>query len=111
MLRNPRAEYQYGKRNSAMIKYKKTTDGMFTIVDIYPEGVTRNNIPLFLLRNDINDATFEVHINGSQQYQSRFLNDAVKENTIGKKMFVSYGERSGVNELPFHVKEVKLLKI
>lgn len=111
ILRNPRAEYQYGKRNSAMIKYKKTTDGMFTIVDIYPEGVTRNNIPLFLLRNDINDATFEVHINGSQQYQSRFLNDAVKENTIGKKMFVSYGERSGVNELPFHVKEVKLLKI
>ena len=111
IMRNPNAEYQYGKRNLTMIKYKRYTDGKFTIVDIYPEGVTRNNIPLFLLRNDINDATFEVHINGSQQYQSRFLNDAVKENTIGKKMFVSYGERSGVNELPFHVKEVKLLKI
>lgn len=109
IMRNPNVEYQYGKRNLSMIKYKKSTDGVFTIVDIYPEGIKRNNIPLFLLKNDINDATFEVHIGGSQEYQSSFLNEDVKRKTIGKQMYVEYGERSGVNQVPFHVKDVHFL--
>lgn len=108
ILRNPDAEYQYGKRNQTMLKYKSSTDGAFTIVDIYPEGVKRN-VPLFLLRNDVNDATFEVHINGSMQYQETFLNEGVRIATIGKRMFVSFGERSGVNKVPFHVSKVMLI--
>lgn len=109
ILRDPIGTYQYGKRNSTMIKYKKSTDGKFTIIDIYPEGIKRSNIPLFLLRNDINDATFEVHIGGSQEYQSTFLNEDKKKSIIGKLMYVEYGERSGVNQVPFHVKETYLL--
>lgn len=110
IMRNPIAEYQYGKRQlGTMVKYKRSTDGKFTILDIYPEGIKRKNIPLFLLKNDINDATFEVHIGGSQDYQSTFLNEDKKRATIGKQMYVEYGERSGVNQVPFHVKETFLL--
>ncbi len=107
IMRNPISEYQYGKRNLSMIKYKKSTDGKFVIVDIYPEGIKRSNIPLFLLKNDVNDATFEVHIGGSQDYQSSFLHN--KEQYIGKRLYVEYGERSGVNNLPFHVKSVRYI--
>ena len=82
-MRNPEAEYQYGKRNLSMIKYKKSTDGKFTIVDIYPEGVKRKDVPLFLLRNDINDETFEVHLGGSFSYQKYVLDN--KEDFIGKE--------------------------
>ena len=106
ILRNPDKEYQYGARNSAMIKYKKSTDGRFKIVDIYPEGIKRQDIPLILVKNDINDATFEVHIGGSFEYQKSILEN--KEKYIDKTLFIEYGERSGVNQVPFHVKTVTL---
>ena len=106
ILRNPTAEYQFGKRNLSMIKFKKTTDGIFTILDIYPEGNTRADIPLFLCKNDINDSTFGVHINGALDTQARYLRE--KEKYIGKRLYITFGERSGVNALPFHVKEVRL---
>lgn len=107
IMRNPDAEYQYGKRNLSMIKFKKSTDGKFTIIDIYPEGIKRSNIPLFLCKNDINDSTFECHVGGSQDYQSTILQN--KDKYIGKQMYVEYGERSGVNQLPFHIKTTYIL--
>lgn len=107
ILRNPDTEYQYGKRNSSMIKYKKHTDGIFTIVDIYSEGIKRPDIPLFLLRNDINDSTFEVHLTETIPYQKQVFKH--KAAYIGKKMFVEYGERSGINNLPFHVKHTRII--
>ena len=107
IMRNPTAEYQFGKRNSTMIKYKKSTDGKFQIIDIYPEGNKRSDLPLLLLKNDINDATFEVHIGGSFDYQRNILNN--KDAYIGCYVYVEYGERSGVEAVPFHVKTVKLL--
>lgn len=107
IMRNPEAEYQYGKRNLSMIKYKKSTDGKFTIVDIYPEGIKRSNIPLFLCKNDINDSTFECHVGGSHSYQESILQN--KQNYIGKQMYVEYGERSGVNQLPFHIKTTYII--
>lgn len=107
IMRNPIEEYQFGKRNMSMLKYKRSTDGKFLIVDIYPEGEKRD-IPLFQLKNDINNATFEVHINGSFEYQKSFLNEDVMQETIGKYMYVEYGERSGINQLPFHCKAVRL---
>lgn len=107
ILRNPIAEYQFGKRNQAMIKYKRSTDGKFQIVDIYPEGNKRSDLPILLLRNDINSATFETHINGSFDYQRNILQN--RERYIGSYVFVEYGERSGIEAVPFHVKTVKLL--
>ena len=41
ILRDPNSEYQFGKRNSSMFKFKRSTDGLFTIIDIYPEGNKR----------------------------------------------------------------------
>ena len=106
ILRNPNKDYQYGARNASMIKFKKSTDGKFKIKDIYPEPI-RCNIPIFLLINDINGATFEVHVGGSVDYQENILKN--KEKYIGKTMYVEYGERSGVNQVPFHVKHTFII--
>ena len=108
ILRDPVKEYQFGKRNSTMLKYKATTDGKFTILNIKPEGDARPNIPLLTLKNDINDATFDVHITGSFLYQKSILDH--KDRFIGRVVFVTFGERSGIKSVPFHVKEVILLK-
>lgn len=107
ILRDPIKDYQFGKRNISMYKYKTIDDGKFQILDIYPEGLKRNTIPLFMCRNDINNETFECHINGPIECQENIL--ANKENYIGKYLYITYGERSGVNKVPFHIKEVKLL--
>lgn len=106
ILRNPSKDYQYGARNASMIKFKKSTDGKFQIKDIYPEPV-RRDIPIFLLVNDINGTTFEVHVGGSFDYQKMVLEN--KEKYIGKMMYVEYGERSGVNSVPFHVKHTFII--
>ena len=58
--------------DGTMIKFKDVMEGSFKIIDIYPEGISRN-IPLFLCKNDINDETFEVHINGTLKEQERYL--------------------------------------
>lgn len=106
ILRNPDSIYEYGgRRVGVMVKYKKTDDGLFTIVDIKPEGTKRADIPLLVCKNDINDELFEVHINGSLHFQRSILIE--KDKYIGKKLYISYGERSGVTQVPFHVKEVR----
>ena len=107
ILRNPNEEYQFGKRNSSMIKFKKSTDGRFIIVDIKPEGIKRPDIPLFICKNDINDAEFECHVGGSFEYQKSILKN--KQDYIGKTMVVEYGERSGVNNVPFHIKQTYII--
>ena len=89
-----------------MIKYKGITDGIFTIIDIYPEGNKRTDIPLFKCLNDINNETFECHIGGSFEEQKKYLDN--RDSYIGKKLYITFGERSGVNQVPFHIKEVKL---
>lgn len=107
ILRDPNAEYQFGKRNNTMIKYKRTTDGVFEIIDIYPEGTKRSDIPLLLCRNDVNNNTFEVHVNGTFEYQNEVL--IHRDKYIGRKLFITFGERSGVDKVPFHVKEVRFI--
>lgn len=107
IMRNPDKEYQYGTRNLSMIKFKKSTDGKFTIKDIYPESAKRPDVPIFLLCNDINNAEFEVHLGGNMDYQREVLLN--KHQYIGKLMYVEYGERSGINKVPFHVKATKIV--
>lgn len=107
IMRDMYGLYQFGKRNNTMLKYKKSTDGKFEILDIYPEGVKRNDIPLFLCKNDINDSTFECHVGGNELYQSDILKNA--KDYIGKFMYVEYGERSGVNKVPFHIKNTYII--
>lgn len=105
IVRNADAEYQFGKRNLSMLKYKKIYDGWFDIIAIEPQS-KKDNLPLFILKNDINSETFECTFNGSHILQSGILVD--KHNYIGTKAFVEYRERSGVKEVPFHAKIVRL---
>ena len=106
ILRNPSAEYQFGKRNQAMFKFKKVDDGKFIIVDIKSEH-KRSDLPLFVLRNDINDELFECSINKPQDVQREILSN--KENYIGKYMQVEFRARSGVNQVPFHARGIDII--
>ena len=105
ILRNPNAEYQFGKRNQAMFKFKKIDDGKFIIVDIKSEH-KRSDLPLFVLRNDINDELFECSINKPQDVQREIL--ANKEKYIGKYMLVEFRARSGVAQVPFHARGIEI---
>lgn len=105
ILRNPNVEYDFGKRRvGIMVKYKKPDDGIFTVVDIKPEGVRRADIPLLICQNDINSELFKVHLSESLDYQRAVLYK--KHNFIGRKVHIEFGERSGVAQVPSHVKEV-----
>lgn len=104
IVRKQSDEYQFGKRNSAMFKYKKVDDGLFEIVDIKSD---KRGLPIYTLRNDINDELFECTINISQDKQKEHL--SIKQLLIGKKGFVEFRERSGVKQVPFHAKLIKIL--
>ena len=106
ILRNPSAEYQFGKRNQAMFKFKKVDDGKFIIVDITSEH-KRSDLPLFVCRNDINDELFECSINKPQDVQREIL--IHKEKYIGKYMQVEFRARSGVNKVPFHARGINIV--
>ena len=106
ILRNPNAEYQFGKRNQAMFKFKKVDDGKFVIVDIKSEH-KRSDLPLFVCRNDINDELFECSINKPQDIQRYML--IHKEKFIGKYALIEFRARSGVNNLPFHARIINIL--
>ena len=105
VLRNPSAEYQFGKRNQAMFKFKKVDDGKFIIVDIKSEH-KRSDLPLFVLRNDINDELFECSINKPQDVQRELLVN--KDNYVGKYMRVEFRSRSGVSQVPFHARGIDI---
>ena len=110
VIRDDAASYQFGgKRNQAMMKFKRKEDGKFIIMDIIPEG-KRTNLPKFICRNDINDELFEVTLNKPQVEQEEIL--IHKSNYIGKYLaLVEYRERSGVKQVPFHSKIIELIKI
>ena len=110
VIRDDAASYQFGgKRNQAMMKFKRKEDGKFLIVDIIPEG-KRTNLPKFVCKNDINDELFEVTLNKPQVEQEEIL--IHKNNYIGKYLaLVEYRERSGVKEVPFHTKIIELISI
>jgi hypothetical protein len=90
-----------------MLKFKKKEDGKFLIIDIIPEGIKRSNLPKFVLRNDINDELFECTLNAPHAVQEQIFVD--KDKYINEYMLVEYRERSGVNQVPFHAKGIKIL--
>lgn len=107
VIREKSAEYQFGgKRNNSMLKFKKKEDGLFTIIDIVPEG-KRKNLPKFICKNDINDELFTCTINASHGVQEQMF--ANKELYINKQMLIEYRERSGQLQVPFHAKGIKII--
>lgn len=103
IVRDTDAGYQFGKRNSAMFKYKRKEDGLFEIVSIKED---KRGLPIYVLKNDINDELFECTINLPQSAQKVQL--SIKDQLIGKKGLVEYRERSGVKQVPFHAKLIKI---
>lgn len=104
VIREKNAEYQFGgKRNNAMLKFKKKEDGLFDVVDIKPD---KRGLPIFTLKNDLNDELFDATINLPQNKQMLYFE--IKESCIGKKGLVEYRERSGVKQVPFHSKLIKI---
>lgn len=103
ILRNPTAEYAFGKRNSSMFKYKKKLDGLFSIVDVKKD---KRGLPIFTLQNDINSEYFECTINLPQDKQRNLM--VMGKLLVGKKGLVEYRERSGVKEVPFHAKLITI---
>lgn len=107
ILRNPNTDYQFGRRRVGyMEKFKTATEGDFMVVDIYKEE--KRNLPILLCQNDVNDAKFETRLSETFEYQEAVLNS--KNSFIGDYVHVNFGERSGVNKVPFHIKEVKFVK-
>ena len=107
VVRKTDAEYQFGgRRNNSMLKFKKKEDALFTIVDIVPEGIKRSNLGKFVLKNDINNELFECTYNAPHSSQEEILVN--KDKYIGRCALVEYRERSGVNQLPFHAKAIKI---
>lgn len=105
ILRNPNADYQFGRRRVGyMEKFKTATEGDFKIIDIYKED--KRNLPILLCQNDINDATFETRLSINFDFQEIVLNN--KEEYIGKHIHAHFGERSGIKKVPFHIKDVKI---
>lgn len=108
IIRRKDAEYQFGgKRNNSMLKFKKKLDGLFTIIDIIPEGIKRSKLGKFVLKNDINEETFECTYNATHDCQKNILVN--KNEYIGKNVLVEYRERSGVTQAPFHAKGIKII--
>ena len=107
VIRKNDAEYQFGgRRNNSMLKFKKKEDGLFTIVDIVPEGIKRSNLGKFVLKNDINDELFECSYNATHEKQEEILIN--KNNYIGKNALVEYRERSGIKQCPFHARVISI---
>lgn len=104
VIREESAEYQFGgKRNNSMLKFKKKYDGLFTIIAINED---KRGLPIFTLKNDINDETFDATLNATQLEQKHIL--GLKNIVIGKTGLVEYRERSGIKEVPFHAKLIKI---
>lgn len=103
IIRNKDSEYAFGKRNSAMFKYKKKEDGLFDIVDIIED---KRGLPIYVLRNDINDELFECTLNATHETQQMHLR--MRDKLIDKKGLVEFRERSGVKQVPFHAKLIKI---
>lgn len=104
VIREKDTEYQFGgKRNNAMLKFKKKEDGLFEILAIKED---KRGLPIFTLKNDINDELFDATINLPQDKQRFYLE--IKDTIIGKKGLVEYRERSGIKQVPFHSKLIKI---
>ena len=104
VIREDSAKYQFGgKRNNSMLKFKKKEDGLFKIIAIKED---KRGLPIFTLKNDINDETFDATLNATQIEQKHIL--GFRNIIIGKTGLVEYRERSGVKEVPFHAKLIKI---
>lgn len=106
VVREATAEYAFGSRPSFIRKCKTHMDSEFLIVALIPKP-SDASLPLFILKNDINEETFECNPSGSWDYQRDLF--ANESNLIGKYATVRYRERTGTDKkLPFHANVIDI---
>ena len=101
-------EYAFGQRPMFMRKLKKFSDAEFEVVDIVPYGDANQNVGTgckFILRNDLNDSTFECIPKGTTTERLNYF--ANKEKYIGNKVTAKFYERT-INNIPFHANIIGL---
>jgi len=113
ILRDAGANYAFGKRASHMMKIKKWSSAKCTILDIILKNEviindkTRTYIA-FILKNDLNDETFECTPMGDEDYRLELLNQV--NNHIGKLALIKFRERSGTKNVPFQAVVTQILE-
>lgn len=108
VIRETDAEYAFGFRPSFICKFKTHMDSEFLIVDVIPKP-TDSSLPLFVLKNDINDEVFECNPSGNWEYQRDLMHNS--HELIGMYATVRYRERTGTEKkLPFHANVVSIRK-
>lgn len=101
-------EYAFGQRPMFMRKLKKFSDAEFEVIDIIPYGDANQNVGTgckFILRNDLNDSTFECIPKGTTTERLNYF--ANKEKYIGNKVTAKFYERT-INNIPFHANIIGL---
>ena len=94
MLRNSFGVYESGKRSGDLQKYKTFVDSEFLILDVLP---AKDNGSTLLVRNDLNELTFNVTLGDMTQRKHQLDN---KYNYIGKYLTVQYQSRYKGTLLP-----------
>lgn len=108
VIREMDAEYAFGFRPNFIRKFKTHMDSEFLIVDIIPKP-TDSSLPLFVLKNDINEELFECNPSGNWEYQRDLMHNS--HELIGMYATVRYRERTGTEKkLPFHANVISIRK-
>lgn len=108
VIREMDAEYAFGFRPNFIRKFKTHMDSEFLIIDLIPKP-SDSTLPLFILKNDINDETFECNPSGSWEYQRDLMRNS--HELIGMYATVRYRERTGTEKkLPFHANVIAIRK-
>jgi hypothetical protein len=113
ILRDSDATYGFGKRATHMMKLKKWFTTKCTILDIIQKNeVVVNNKTrtyiAFVLKNDLNDETFECTPMGDEDYRIELLEQV--NNHIGKQALIKFRERSGTKNVPFQAVLTSILE-
>ena len=108
VIRDPDEEYAFGFRPSFIRKCKTHMDSEFLVIDVVPKP-SDNTLPLFILKNDINNETFECNPSGDWTDQRVWMIN--KDEFIGTWATVRYRERSGVKKVPFHANVIGFRKL
>jgi hypothetical protein len=109
IVRNIDAEYAFGSRPMTIMKSKQFQDAEFEVIDIVSKGLeawSDGSDVKFVLKNDINDATFDCMAMFSNTERLHMLYN--KSDYIGKCATVKFYERSGVKQVPFHANVVTI---
>jgi hypothetical protein len=111
ILRHFNYTYQFGKKNNCMLKLKQWFYTNCIILDVINKGVTeiegkKRTYVALLLRNDLNNGTFECTPEGDEQFRINLLKNS--DHYIGRVAEVKFRERSETGNFPFQANVTKI---